>query len=185
MSNAGRYNHRLIIQQPTDTEDALGGVQRSWAQREPWWASKRSMIGAGGGEAQTANQPRSSVQTEWRGHYRPGVSPEMRVLAPGETTTLATGVSSGWHQIKVSDADGFPRHGQYRVRVGNELMEVTSGQGTTAWVVERGMDGTTAASATQGTTVTHMEVHDIETAWNEDGVGREMVVRTRRYNDGS
>ena len=52
--------------------------------------------------------------------------------------------------ITVASAAGFPTSGTYYVRVDNEVMQVTGGQGTTTWTVTRGQLGTTAGDARSG-----------------------------------
>jgi FtsP/CotA-like multicopper oxidase with cupredoxin domain len=65
----------------------------------------------------------------------------------GPKTTNKTGaMSSGATTMTVSSASGFPATGQYYVRVQNEVMRVTGGQGTTSWTVARAQLGTTAAA---------------------------------------
>ena len=48
--------------------------------------------------------------------------------------------------ITVASAAGFPTSGTYYVRIDNEVMQVTGGQGTTTWTVARGQLGTAAAT---------------------------------------
>ena len=46
------------------------------------------------------------------------------------------------------------RPARYYVRIDNEVLQVTGGQGTTTWTVTRGQLGTAAASHASGATVT-------------------------------
>ena len=48
--------------------------------------------------------------------------------------------------LPVTSAAGFPTSGNYTIKVDNEQMSVTGGQGTTFWTVQRGQGGTTAAA---------------------------------------
>ena len=67
-------------------------------------------------------------------------------VGPGAATTLGSAINATQTTITVSSASGFPSSGNYRIRVDDEEMTVTGGQGTTTWTVTRGANGTTAAS---------------------------------------
>jgi hypothetical protein len=70
------------------------------------------------------------------------------------TTTRPTATTATQTSITVSSAAGFPASGNYYVRIDNEVLVVTGGQGTTTWTVARGQLGTTAATHLSGATVT-------------------------------
>ena len=73
---------------------------------------------------------------------------------PKTTTTTASMNNTTVTTLHVASAAGFPASGNYYVRIGNEVMQVTGGQGTTTWTVLRGQLGTAAASHPSGATVT-------------------------------
>jgi hypothetical protein len=81
---------------------------------------------------------------------------EVNVLEHGSidltTTTTADPGAAGTTLAIVSAAD-FPSSGSYKIRVENEIMLVTAGQGTTSWTVTRGLDNTSAVAHTTGVTV--------------------------------
>jgi Tfp pilus assembly protein PilX len=77
----------------------------------------------------------------------------------GASTTLAAAITSSQTTITVASASGFPTSGTFRVRIDDEDMTVTGGQGTTTWTVTRGVNSTTAAS------------HVISQAVNQDDAG--------------
>jgi Tfp pilus assembly protein PilX len=77
----------------------------------------------------------------------------------GASTTLAAAITSTQTTITVASASGFPTSGTFRVRIDDEDMTVTGGQGTTTWTVTRGVNSTTAAS------------HVISQAVNQDDAG--------------
>lgn len=64
------------------------------------------------------------------------------------TTVAAGGVvgSAVATTLNVASASGFPGSGNYNVQVDTEVMTVTAGQGTTAWTVTRGANGSSAIS---------------------------------------
>jgi hypothetical protein len=69
------------------------------------------------------------------------------------TTTRPTATTAAQPSITVASAAGFPTTGSYYVRIDNEVMQVTGGQGTTTWTVARGQLGTVAASHLSGATI--------------------------------
>ena len=70
-----------------------------------------------------------------------------------KTTTRTSATNATQTSITVASASGFPTSGTYYVRVDNEVMAVTGGQGTTTWTVGRGQLGTTAATHSSGAAV--------------------------------
>ncbi|MFD3402040.1 multicopper oxidase domain-containing protein [Kribbella sp. NPDC058693] len=71
-----------------------------------------------------------------------------------KTTTRPTATTAAQTSITVASAAGFPITGSYFVRIDNEVLQVTGGQGTTTWTVSRGQLGTAAASHVSGSVVT-------------------------------
>jgi hypothetical protein len=72
---------------------------------------------------------------------------------PRATTLSGTGTNASQTTLTVASATGFPASGPYYVRIGNEVVQVTS-QGTATWTVVRGQLGTAAATHPGGTAVT-------------------------------
>jgi hypothetical protein len=70
------------------------------------------------------------------------------------TTTRPTATTNSQSSITVASAAGFPASGSYYVRIDNEVLQVTGGQGTTTWTVARGQLGTAAATHATGATIT-------------------------------
>lgn len=70
------------------------------------------------------------------------------------TTTRTSATTAGQTSIGVASAAGFPAAGSFYVRIDNEVLQVTGGQGTATWTVARGQLGTTAATHANGATVT-------------------------------
>ncbi|HEX6674289.1 MAG TPA: multicopper oxidase domain-containing protein [Actinomycetes bacterium] len=71
-----------------------------------------------------------------------------------KTTTRPTATNATQTSITVASAAGFPTSGSYFVRIDNEVLQVTGGQGTTTWTVSRGQLGTAAATHAASATVT-------------------------------
>lgn len=73
----------------------------------------------------------------------------------GQQTTLAAAITTvGQSSITVSAYQGFPTTAAFTILIGTELLQVTSGYGTTTWTVTRGYDSTTAATHLNGATIT-------------------------------
>jgi FtsP/CotA-like multicopper oxidase with cupredoxin domain len=70
------------------------------------------------------------------------------------TTARTSATTAAQTSITVASAAGFPTSGAYYVRIDNEVLQVTAGQGTTTWTVARGQLGTTAATHANGATIT-------------------------------
>jgi len=70
-----------------------------------------------------------------------------------KTTTRPSPTTIGQTSITVASAAGFPASGTYYVRIDNEVLQVTGGQGTTTWTVARGQLGTAAATHLSGATI--------------------------------
>jgi FtsP/CotA-like multicopper oxidase with cupredoxin domain len=71
-----------------------------------------------------------------------------------KTTTRPTATTAGQTTITVASSGGFPASGNYHIRIDNEVLQVTAGQGTTTWTVARGQLGTAAAAHASGAVVT-------------------------------
>jgi hypothetical protein len=71
-----------------------------------------------------------------------------------KTTTRPTATTAVQPSITVASAAGFPTAGTYHVRIDNEVLAVTGGQGTTTWTVTRGQLGTLPATHAVNATVT-------------------------------
>ncbi len=76
-------------------------------------------------------------------------------------TWLATDVADDDDEILVNSTRGFPLYGPFKIRIDNEVMQVTDGVGYYSnaaldleWSVERGIWGTTAAAHTKRARVT-------------------------------
>ncbi len=67
------------------------------------------------------------------------------------STALAAAVPTTATTLTVTTAAGFPTQAPFRVKIGNEILVVTRGAGTTQWTVTR--DATTAVAYGAGTTV--------------------------------
>jgi hypothetical protein len=102
----------------------------------------------------------------------------------GASTTLAAAITSSQTTITVASASGFPTSGNFRVRIDDEDMTVTGGQGTTSWTVTRGVNSTTAASHVISQAVSQDDAGTSgELSWN--ATTKTLTVSGTIYIDGS
>lgn len=172
----GGYRHRIIIQDVTETLDAAGEPVRSWSEYAVRWATVRTLSGLEAFREGVVRRAERSV--EFRTHLTRGIGPKMRVLRPAGTAQLTSVVTGATQStLDVDSADEFPGGGAYRVRVADELMEVTSATAGTTWTVTRGVDGTTAATAyATGQVVQLMQAYDVGQAYIDWEYGAETVI---------
>jgi len=79
--------------------------------------------------------------------------------ANGASTTITEDLDASENGVDVTSATGFPTAGNFRVLVDSEIMIATGVSGSTFAVV-RGAEGTTAATHTNGATITHIVTKD-------------------------
>lgn len=74
-----------------------------------------------------------------------------------QQTTLAAAITTtGQSSITVSAYVGFPTTAAFSILIDTEVLRVTAGYGTTTWTVTRGYDSTTAATHSNGATITYV-----------------------------
>jgi hypothetical protein len=73
--------------------------------------------------------------------------------ASGVSTTLNGGINNSVTALTLTSASGFPS-APYTILIGTEEIRVTASSGTTVSAMTRGWDGTTAASHSNGDTIT-------------------------------
>jgi Tfp pilus assembly protein PilX len=100
----------------------------------------------------------------------------------GGNTTLNAAMTSSQTTISVASANGFPTSGNYQVRIDDEDMTVTGGQGTTTWTVTRGVNGTTAAARIRADRRSRRRRHERRALWNAT---TKTLTVTTIYIDGS
>lgn len=173
--SAGTLRDRVILQEPAESYNADGESAMAWSQFAQPWAEVAPEAGS---EDYDVATPRVKRRATTRIRYRAGVTERMRMLVPEGGSTLDGAIDAGATAVEVASAAPFPGVGSFRVRIGDELLEVTSGAGTTSWTVTRGVDGTTAASHADGTGVRFMEIHDIEDVADRDRRRKDLYLKT-------
>lgn len=104
-------------------------------------------------------------------------------VGPGASTTNSGALTAAQTTITVASASGFPTSA-FRIRIDDELMNVTGGFGTTTWTVTRGVNGTTAATHVASSSVVWDDATTSgEISWN--ATTRTLTVKGTIYIDGS
>ena len=79
---AGRLRHRITIQNPTKQRNQVGETVLAWKDLATVWAAVEPVSGK---EFFAAKQVIAEVTHKIRTRYRPGISPQSRVLFNGRT----------------------------------------------------------------------------------------------------
>jgi len=102
----------------------------------------------------------------------------------GASTTLGAAITSSQTSVTVASASGFPTSGNFRIRIDDEDMTVTGGQGSTTWTVTRGVNSTTAANHVNAQTVEQDDAGTSgELSWN--ATTKTLTVSGTIFIDGS
>src|SRR6266516_4014103 len=102
----------------------------------------------------------------------------------GAATTVPSAITASQTTITVASASGFPTSGTFRVRIDDEDITVTGGQGTTTWTVTRGVNSTTAATHAAGQTISQDDAGTSgELSWN--ATTKTLTVAGTIFIDGS
>ena len=104
-------------------------------------------------------------------------------VGPGASTTLPSAINATQTTITVASATGFPASA-FRIRIDDELMNVTAGFGTTSWTVTRGVNSSTATSHVINQTLIWDDSNASgELSWN--ATTKTLTVKGTIYIDGS
>ena len=95
------YIHRVVIERREETQDSdYGDPSWSWSEYATRWMSRRPLSGR---ERFNAAATESEVDTEFRCHYTPGITPKMRLrvdtpeyVNSGLETTTTYDVEAVW-----------------------------------------------------------------------------------------
>ena len=106
----------------------------------------------------------------------------MEQFANNVTTTLNGAINNSTTTVVVTSATDFPSSGNFRILVDNEIMKVTSRSGNSL-TVERGVEGTTAASHANLADVTIILTADALNQLRQDAIldTSSNLIRTGTY----
>jgi hypothetical protein len=104
-------------------------------------------------------------------------------VGPGASSTNTGAMTTSQTSITVASAAGFPAS-SFRIRVDDELMNVTGGFGTTTWTVSRAVNGSTATTHAINSTVLWDDANTSgEISWNNSS--KTLTVKGTILIDGS
>jgi hypothetical protein len=103
-------------------------------------------------------------------------------VGPGAQSTITGAMTASQTTVSVASASGFPTSA-FRIRIDDELMNVTSGFGTTTWTVTRGVNGSTATTHASGQSVLWDTQPSGEISWNP--TTKSLTVKGTIFIDGS
>jgi Tfp pilus assembly protein PilX len=103
-------------------------------------------------------------------------------VGPGAQSTITGAMSASQTSVTVASTSGFPTS-TFRIRIDDELMNVTGGFGTTTWTVTRGVNGTTAVNHSNGASVLWDTQPSGELSWN--ATTKSLTVKGTIFIDGS
>jgi Tfp pilus assembly protein PilX len=103
-------------------------------------------------------------------------------VGAGAQSTISGAMSASQTTVTVASASGFPTS-TFRIRIDDELMNVTGGFGTTTWTVTRGVNGTTAVNHANGASVLWDTPPSGELSWN--ATTKSLTIKGTVFIDGS
>ena len=77
MARPGKYRHRLLVQEATETADAAGQMIKKWGTRRKWWANVEPQAGT---EQEVGERIQGRVTHNVEGRYVSDVLPRMRLI---------------------------------------------------------------------------------------------------------
>ena len=89
MPGAGRYRHRVTIQQATKPQDSYGQPQKNWIDLTTIWASVEPLVGKEGHSSE-ASQILSQHTTLIKTRYKGELDTQMRILFKGEAFNITS-----------------------------------------------------------------------------------------------
>jgi head-tail adaptor len=170
--NSGALRDPIIIQQPTETTSSSGSVALTWTT----FATRRGAIRPLTGRERAQNAGTiPEVTHEVILRWCEGLKAKMRLLVPQSYTTLGAAITTtDGVSATVSDDAGTDYARDYRIKIDNEIMTITSGHGTTTWGVSRGQDGTSGATHVISSVVAVYGILNINSVLDIDNRHHEM-----------
>lgn len=164
--NPGAFNHKIRVQAKTDSVSTRGQIGASWSTAWSAWAKVSPLRGRERLENRQAVPEMSHNVQTW---FREGYTPDKRLVVLHKASTLGAAISSTTAtSITIASATALPGSGEYWLMIDSEIMRVTGGQGTTTLTVRRGEKETTAATHNDGSTITQVQILNIQDVVNRD-----------------
>jgi SPP1 family predicted phage head-tail adaptor len=86
---AGPLDRRVVLQRPTDVQDAAGGITQTWADVATVWAQRQDVRAR---EFVAANVTLAEVDAVFRIRHRADLAPRWRILADARVFEI-TGIT--------------------------------------------------------------------------------------------
>ena len=86
---AGKYRHRVTIQQATEPQDSYGQPQENWGDVATIWASVEALVGKEGHsseDSQVLAQNTTLIKTRYKGE----ITTKMRILFKGQAFNITS-----------------------------------------------------------------------------------------------
>lgn len=80
ITNSGKLDRRIVIEQVTETRDAYGGIVETWATFATMWAQ---VVPTNVNEIYNADALRAFKMTTFTVRWREGLDPKMRIQFDG------------------------------------------------------------------------------------------------------
>lgn len=90
--NAGKLRHRVTVQRLVKQDDGYGGIIETWQDVATLWAVVEPLRGW---ERFAAQQVQSALSHKVTLRYRPGITPQMRLLYGTRVLTVESVVDVG------------------------------------------------------------------------------------------
>lgn len=178
MISAGQLRHRCYLQKNAGTQDtASGAIVDAWTNVRGVWAEILRLPANERIEGQQVT-PESTMDIRVR--YADDIFAERRLLVPRNTDVLGAAIANASvTTITVSDANLIPNAKFGHIRIEDEFLTVTAGQGTTSLTVTRGAFGSTAAAHVISTAIIRMGVAEITGIENVKNIKEEMILHCK------
>lgn len=161
---AGDLTHRVVLQRGTETSDSFGAGVMTWTNLATVWAKLEWLPGSESlhGDRDHADVPVRIMLR--RGSNTISLRERDRVLVAQGATQITTTLSKTATSLVVNTPGVFPPDADFTLRIGDELVKVTAGAGTSAspYTISRASYGTAAAVHEAGKSAVHMLSLDIE-----------------------
>ncbi len=169
---AGKLRHRVAVQRVTRTIDDAGDK----VETVDTITFRRASVRPRNVESQPAD---AEIVYVVEMHYYEGMSASYRLLVPQESTTLASAISTvDETQAVLAAAFGESvwgdarKRSDYRLLIDDEIVLVHGAHDQTTVTIERGYEGTTAATHASGAAVRALGVFNIAAPVNVDSLNR-------------
>ena len=176
---AGKMQCRYEVQEyAKGTPTASGVVPRTWTTAFTVWGGRA--MGNAGTEFRRGGAVIEDGNELVPLRYRAGIRADQRLLRRRDGTVTTGAVDADDTTLQLGVALQFDGGNYDYLKIGDEILRVTAGAGTTTLTVERGALETTAASHVLGAAAVRVEKLEIVAVERADEQADELLVRVMR-----